>query len=66
MILWNSKPVFWWYRDEIRCSNPDAQQVIKMVHMAKVLGAKTVGDDGEHYKLTKTASGVEELVTVYL
>jgi len=49
MITWHGRPCFWWYRDEIRCSNPDDAQQSKLAQMAQALGAFAVGDDGEIY-----------------
>jgi hypothetical protein len=49
-ILWNGNPCFWWYRDEITCAGPNENQTQKMVEMARALGAKVLGDDGEAYQ----------------
>ena len=49
MILWRGQPCFWWYRDQIQCSNPDESQQAKLVQMARALDAFAVGDDGETY-----------------
>src|SRR5882724_11528258 len=49
MITWRGKPCFWWYRDQIQCSGPNEAQQAKLVQMARVLNAHTVGDDGEVY-----------------
>ncbi len=64
MILWNGDPVFWWYKAEIRCSNPQKAQIIKMVQIARALDAKVVGDEEEEYSLVKKSSGPEEFVTL--
>ena len=50
MITWNKEPVFWWYRSEIQCKNPSKPQLLKLIQMAKGLGARVVGDDGETYE----------------
>ena len=49
MISWRGEPCFWWYRDQIRCSNPDDAQQLKLVQIARALNAFTVGDEGEVY-----------------
>jgi len=49
MITWRGAPCFWWYRDEIRCADPDEAQQSKLVQMAQALDAFAVGDDGEIY-----------------
>jgi hypothetical protein len=38
------------YHGEITAKNPDKPLIIKMVNVAKALGAKVQGDDGETYK----------------
>ena len=49
MITWRGQPCFWWYRDQIQCSDPDDAQQSKLAHMARELNAFAVGDDGEIY-----------------
>jgi hypothetical protein len=49
MIAWRDQPCFWWYRDQITCSDPDDAQLSKLLHMAQALDALVVGDDGETY-----------------
>ena len=51
MIVWRGRPCFWWYRDQIQCSDPDPAQISKLVEMSRVLRAKVVGDDGEVYPM---------------
>jgi|SRR4051812_8420320 hypothetical protein len=48
-IIWNGEPCFWWYRDEIRCSGPSDEQLLKMTAIAAHLDANVIGDDGEAY-----------------
>lgn len=50
MILWNDRPCFWRYRDQIWCARPTEEQVGKLVEMAAKLGANVLGDDGESYQ----------------
>ena len=54
-ITWRGKPCFWWHRDQIQCSDPDAAQVSKLVRMAHALNADAVGDDGEVYPLERSS-----------
>jgi hypothetical protein len=56
MINWRGRPCFWWYRDQIQCSNPDEAQIAKLVQMARALNAHAVGDDGETYPLEEGTS----------
>jgi hypothetical protein len=49
MITWRGQPSFWWYRDQIQCSDPDDAQQLKLAQMARALNAFVVGDDGEIY-----------------
>jgi hypothetical protein len=49
MIMWRGQPCFWWYRDQIQCSDPDDAQQLKLAEMARALNAFAVGDDGEVY-----------------
>ncbi len=50
-IAWRGEPCFFWYRDQIECSNPDEAQTAKLVQMSRALNAYVVGDDGEIYPL---------------
>lgn len=61
LIKWKGAPVFWWYRDELRCSNPDESQQLKFAQMARSLNAFCVGDDNEQYVLKKGFFGKEKL-----
>ena len=56
MIAWRGQPCFWWYRDQIRCSGPDDAQQLKLVQMARALGAYAIGDDGEMYPLEQMSA----------
>jgi hypothetical protein len=49
LITWRGQPSFWWYRDQIQCSDPDDAQQLKLGQMARALNAFVVGDDGEIY-----------------
>lgn len=49
MITWRGRPCFWWYRDQIQCSDPDDAQQSKLTQIARALNAFAVGDDGEIY-----------------
>lgn len=49
MITWRGQPSFWWFRDQIQCSDPDDAQQLKLAQMARALNAFVVGDDGEIY-----------------
>ena len=51
MIQWRGRPCFWWYQDEVRCAGSDEAQIAKLVEMARALGARVVGDDGEVYPI---------------
>jgi hypothetical protein len=62
LINWNGEPVFWWYKSEIRCKNPSAAQLLKLVDLAKALAARVLGDDGEQYELGKTIFGKPKVV----
>lgn len=53
MISWQGSSCFWWYRDQILCSNPDELQTRKLIRIADELNAQVVGDDGEKYVLTQ-------------
>ncbi|HEU4892547.1 MAG TPA: hypothetical protein VFT47_13415 [Vicinamibacterales bacterium] len=61
MIIWRGQPCFWWYRDQIQCSDPDEAQQAKLVQMARALDAFAVGDDGETYG---EDAGLPQLQTV--
>jgi hypothetical protein len=56
-IIWKNNPCFWWYKDQIMCSHARKEQVIKMVQMSKIIGARVVGDDGERYDVKKNIWG---------
>jgi len=56
-INWKKTPCFFWYKDQIKCSNASQEQAIKMVEMSKMLGAKVAGDDGEIYDVKKGIFG---------
>lgn len=56
MITWHGRPCFWWYRDQIQCSDPDAAQISKLVQMSRALRAQVVGDDDEVYPLDQQLS----------
>jgi hypothetical protein len=64
MIQWNGTSCFWWYRDLILCSGPNEAQVAKLVHMARALNARAVGDDGERYELRQSLLGREKIVQI--
>jgi hypothetical protein len=63
-ILWKGEPAFLWQRHEITCSGPDDKHMVKLVQIARALGALAVGDDGERYELRRTLFGKEKLVTI--
>ena len=56
-INWKNTPCFWWFKDQIQCSNASQEQVIKMVQISKLIGAKLIGDDGEIYDVKKNIFG---------
>ena len=58
MIAWRGQPCFWWYRDQIQCSDPDHAQQAKLVGMADALDALVMGDDGEEYPLATMEASV--------
>jgi hypothetical protein len=62
LIKWNGTPCFWWYRDQLQCSNPDDAQQFKFARMARALKALAIGDDNERYELKKGFFGKEKLV----
>jgi hypothetical protein len=62
MITWRKSPVFWWYRDQIMCKNAAKKQIIKLVHIARALKARVVGDDGESYDVKKGILGGEKII----
>jgi hypothetical protein len=57
MITWNGMSCFWWYEDQVTCATPDDVQVEKLIDIAEKLSAKVVGDDGEHYNLSRSLFG---------
>ncbi len=63
-ITWNGVPCFLWQKNQITCSGPDDAQQLKLVKIARALGAYAVGDDGERYELRKNFFGKEKLVMV--
>jgi len=64
MINWKNSPCFWWYRDQIMCSNPDKAQQIKLARIARSLSASLIGDDGELYGIHKNFFGKEKIRVV--
>jgi hypothetical protein len=48
-ILWKRQPCFWWYRNGIRCTAPNEEQLAKMIEMAVELDANVIGYDGMEY-----------------
>jgi hypothetical protein len=54
-VLWADHPrepfPIWWYEGEVRCKNPDEATVAKLVAIARQLGARVLGDDGEEYSI---------------
>lgn len=64
MICWNGNSCFWWYKNEVRCSMPEEEQIVKMVKMARLLNANVIGDDGEKYHIEQESSGKENLITL--
>jgi hypothetical protein len=49
VIEWLGAPCFWWYRDQILCTNPSEEQIRKLLEIARVLKGWVVGDEGELY-----------------
>jgi hypothetical protein len=49
MIKWRGEPCFWWYEDQVQCSNPDEAQQVKLAQMARAVNGYAVGDNGEVY-----------------
>ncbi len=43
------QPAFWYADGEITCRNPDDVTVQKLLEIAKILGARVFGDNGEEY-----------------
>ena len=62
MIAWRGSTCFWWYRDQVLCSGADNAQLIKLVHVARALRARVIGDDGETYDVKKGLLGKEKLM----
>jgi hypothetical protein len=56
-ILWHGEPTFIWYKSRIKCTDPDQDEIRKMVDMAAKLDARVFGDEDEQYILVKTANG---------
>jgi hypothetical protein len=63
-INWNNNPSFFWYKDQIKCSNAGNDQIIKLIQMSKALGAKLIGDDGEYYQVKKNIFGKPHIITI--
>jgi len=64
MITWNGVPSFWWYRSEILCKDPTEAQILKLLGMARAIGGRLVGDDGERYERGKSIFGKPKIVVV--
>jgi hypothetical protein len=64
MIAWNGVSCFYWFKDQIICSGPDEQQMVKLCNLAQALNAYVVGDDDERYELRKNFLGTKKLVTL--
>jgi hypothetical protein len=60
-IEWKGTLRFWYWEDAIICKNPGDPEVLKLLAMAKALGAYVVGDDGEQYKLHRSIFGRESI-----
>lgn len=48
-IAWNGHACFWWNQNKIACTNPDPEQLAKMIEIAIALDANVIGDAGEEY-----------------
>jgi hypothetical protein len=48
-IQWRGQACFWWYRHSIRCTGPNAEQLVKMIDMAVALDANVIATDGTEY-----------------
>ena len=64
LINWKDVPCFWWYRDQLQCSNPDEAQQLKFAQIARALNAHCIGDDNERYEIKKGFFGKEKLVII--
>jgi hypothetical protein len=64
LIAWKGVSCFCWCKDQITCSGPAEQQIIKLCKLAQALNAYVVGDDGERYELRKSFLGREKLITL--
>jgi hypothetical protein len=64
LIKWKGASCFWWYRDRLKCANPDEAQQLKFAQMARALNAFAIGDDNERYELKKGFFGKEKLVII--
>ncbi len=60
-IEWNSESAFYWETHEIIGKSLIEPQIIKLCEIAEKLGAKVVGDDGEHYKVKRGLFGGKKL-----
>ncbi|HTJ00777.1 MAG TPA: hypothetical protein VL527_17985 [Dongiaceae bacterium] len=57
MITWQGQSCFWWYRDQIQCSDPPSDaHISKLIQIAQALHAQVIGDDGEIYPLVPLAA----------
>ncbi len=65
MILWKGEPVFLWYLDQITCSGPMDDQIVKAVDIAKTLNGRVVGDEGEVYNVQIASDGTTSVKTNY-
>jgi hypothetical protein len=64
MITWNGVASFWWYRSEILCKDPTEAQILKLLDMARAIGGRLLGDDGERYERGKSIFGKPKIVVV--
>jgi len=64
MIRWHGLPCFWWYEDQIISKSPDQAEIAKLIHIARVLNAHVVGDEGERYLLRRDLLGREKIHVV--
>ena len=61
-ILWQKAPTFYWFGNEITCSDPSEEQIMKMIDLAELIKANVIGDDGEVYRIKKNLFGKRTLV----
>jgi len=64
VVTWKGESCFWWYMDQVLCSNPNEAQQLKLADLAQQLKAYCAGDDGERYELRKSLFGRQRLVIV--